>query len=169
MFVLDDTNLELLLLLHRDARVAPATLAKALGQSEAAVRQRIFALEERRLLLGYEAKLDWDQVGLPSVAVIRARCDLARAGDAARQLAAIPNVTRAMLVSGPKPILALLRVRDAEHLQALLAQHLSGGELTDIETHIMVRPLVDGLSPLVSPAAADSPPAPLPILASEFF
>lgn len=147
MVRMDETNLMILQLLQKNARTSMTELAQAVGRSESTVRERVVALELAGLLKGYRAEIDWDQAGLPAVAVIQARCDLQRVPEVAKQLAAIPNVTRALLLTGNKPIFALLRVRDIDHLQQLLRERFANGELRDIETHIALDSLVDRRTP----------------------
>ncbi|MFA5945004.1 MAG: Lrp/AsnC family transcriptional regulator [Candidatus Thermoplasmatota archaeon] len=144
---MDETNVKILQLLQKNARMTMTDLAQAVGRSESTVRERVESLELKGLLKGYQAQVDWDQAGLPALAVIQARCDMSRIQEVSQQLAAIPNVTRALLLTGPKPILAMLRVRDIQHLQSLLKERFAAGELSDIETQITLESLVDRRPP----------------------
>jgi Lrp/AsnC family leucine-responsive transcriptional regulator len=144
---MDETNLHIIQLLQKNARMSMAELAQAVGRSESTVRERVGSLELKGLLKGYQAQVDWDQAGLPALAVIQARCDMSRVQEVAKQLAAIPNVTRALLLTGSKPILAMLRVRDIEHLQSLLKERFAAGELNDVEIQITLESLVDRRPP----------------------
>jgi len=125
-----------------------ADLAKLLGRSESTVRERINALEMDGFLTGYQARVDWTRAGLPAVAVIRASCDIQRLTDVARQLAAMPNVTQSLLLTGPRPILAILAVRDIQHLHSLLVEHIGLGPLTNVEAEIALEALVDTRPPV---------------------
>lgn len=155
---MDETNLRILQLLQRNARMSLTDLAQAVGRSESTVRERVTALELGGFLKGYEARVDWDQAGLPALAVMHARCDMNRIADVAKQLAAIPNVTRALLLTGPKPILVMMRVRDLHHLQSILKARIAPGDLTDIEVQISLESLVDRRPPsLGDPMAVVDP------------
>lgn len=149
MVRIDDTNLKLLQLLQRNGRMTMTELASAVGRSESTVRERVAALELAGFLQGYQARVDWSAVGLPASAVIRARCDINRIQDVAKQLAGIPHVTRAMLLTGPKPVMAILRVRDIQHLHSLLRERLATGLLTDIEAEVAMESLVETRPPAV--------------------
>ncbi|MCA1818501.1 MAG: Lrp/AsnC family transcriptional regulator, partial [Halobacteriales archaeon] len=122
MVRIDETNLRILQLLQRNARMTVAEMALGLGKSESTVRERINALELDGFLMGYQARVDWGRIGLPAVAVIRGGCDLNRVADVARQLSAMPNVTQALLLTGPRPIMAVLSVRDIQHLHSILVE-----------------------------------------------
>ena len=49
--------------LERDARLTPAEIAAETGRSEGEVRALIAEAEERRLILGYGAKVNWEAAG----------------------------------------------------------------------------------------------------------
>jgi Lrp/AsnC family transcriptional regulator, leucine-responsive regulatory protein len=155
--------LRLLQLLQRNGRMTMTELASAVGRSESTVRERVTALELAGFLQGYQARVDWAAVGLPASAVIRARCDIARLPEVARTLASIPHVTRAMVITGPKPVLAILRVRDLQHLQSILRERLASGLLSDVEAEIAMESLVESRPPAVGDEAAVEP-APPPFL-----
>lgn len=163
---MDETNLHLLHLLQRNGRATIADLAQAVNRSESAVRERITALELGGFVQGYQARVDWGLMGLPARAVIRARCDPRRMAEARDKLAAIPNVIRAVLLTGQKPILAILWVRDLQHLHTLLRDRLSG-ILYDIEAEITLETLVEDRYPSLLDLAGNaqantSPSAPHP-------
>lgn len=157
MVRIDDTNLRLLQLLQRNGRMTMTELATTVGRSESTVRERVTALELAGFLQGYQARVDWTAVGLPASAVIRARCDLGRVPQVAKELAAIPHVTRAMLLTGPKPVLAILRVRDIQHLHSILRERLANGLLTDIEAEVAMDSLVETRPPTVGDVAVADP------------
>src|SRR5438067_16662 len=83
---MDETNLRILQLLQKNARMSLTDLAQAVGRSESTVRERVTALELGGFLKGYEARVDWDQAGLPALAIMHARCDMNRIAEVAKQL-----------------------------------------------------------------------------------
>ena len=144
---MDETNIRILQLLQSNARMTVADLAKAVGRSESTVRERIGSMEMAGVLLRYEARVDWAQAGLPATAVLRARCDLAKLPEVAKELSAIPNVIRALVMTGNKPILVLMRVRDVQHLHTILRDHVASGALRDVEAEIALESLVERRPP----------------------
>lgn len=153
---MDETNLRILELLQKNARMSLTDLAQAVGRAESTVRERMTALELAGFLQGYEARVDWGQAGLPALAIVHARCEISRVAEVARQLAAIPNVTRALLITGSKPILVMLRVRDLDQLQQILKSRIGPGDLTDVEVEIVLESLVDRRPPSIhEPAASE--------------
>jgi DNA-binding Lrp family transcriptional regulator len=152
---IDEVNLRILQLLQKNARMTVAEMSQILGRSESALRERIVALEADGFLLGYQARVDWGQVGLMASAVIRASCDMAQVNEVARQLAQMPSVTQAFLLTGPRPIMAILCVRDPHHLHSILVEHLSVGPLTNVEAEMALETLIESRSPATPLKAAD--------------
>lgn len=143
---LDETNLQLLLLLQRNGRMSVADLARAVGRSESVVRERVASMELDGLLKGYEARVDWGRVGLPRQAILRARATkpLAEVGT---RLAAIPHVTQVLHVTGAKPLLVHLRVRDVAHLAKVIAERLEPAGLTDLDVEVAMESLLPSRPP----------------------
>jgi Lrp/AsnC family transcriptional regulator, leucine-responsive regulatory protein len=147
MVRLDEVNLRILQLLQHNARMTVAEMAQRLGRSESTIRERIQALEGDGFLQGYQARVDWGRVGLPAVAVIRGSCELSKVSEVARQLSAMPHVTQALLLTGPRPIMAILAVRDVQHLHSLLVEHISVGPLTNVEAELALETIIDSRPP----------------------
>jgi len=165
---LDEVNLQILKLLQQNARMTIAEIAQRLSRSESTIRERVASLELDGFLLGYQAKVDWAQAGLPVDAVIRASCDHGQLTQVTKALSSLPNCTSALLLTGRKPILAILRVRDVQHLHSILRDSIAQAGLRDVEAELAIETLVDQRPPLPSPgfpAAGDllsSPRAPAP-------
>lgn len=61
---MDEKDREIILNLLRNARIPKTKIAEKLAVSETAVRKRIEKLEEKRILLGYRAILDFKRANL---------------------------------------------------------------------------------------------------------
>ncbi|MES2155316.1 MAG: Lrp/AsnC family transcriptional regulator [bacterium] len=153
---LDETNVQLLLLLQKDGRMSVADLATAVGRSESTVRERMGSLEREGLLRGYHADIDWSRAGLPASVVLHARCDPAKLPELRRRLASLPNVTAASVVTGDRPLMAHLQVRDMQHLREILQRSLP--DLVAPEARVVLESLVDWRPPTVPGAGADLDP-----------
>jgi len=70
---LDDVDRRLLAALTADARVSAAELARRVGMSAPAVRERIARLEEAGVIRGYRLDVDPAALGLPVAAWVRVR------------------------------------------------------------------------------------------------
>jgi Lrp/AsnC family transcriptional regulator, leucine-responsive regulatory protein len=69
--VLDAKNVKLLRLLRDDPRLGIAELARAIGMSAPAVRERLQRLEEAGVIQGYRIDIDPRALGYPIAAILR--------------------------------------------------------------------------------------------------
>ena len=116
--VLDETNKRIIEQLQRDGRMSYAALAKIVGLSEAAVRQRVQRLLEAGVMqivavtdpltLGFARQV---MIGLKVVGDLRT---------VAEALAAIPEVDYVVICAGGYDLLAELVCIDDDHLLHLL-------------------------------------------------
>ena len=120
---LDDVDLALLTALAEDARQSQRALARAIGMSPPAVADRLARLERTGVIRGYRADVDWAALGYPVVVYLAVTSgpgsDL---GQIIREISALPEAQEMSVVTGGLDLLVRLRVRDHEHLRALLLQ-----------------------------------------------
>jgi Lrp/AsnC family transcriptional regulator for asnA, asnC and gidA len=119
---LDDIAKHIIELLQEDGRQSYAAIAKAVGLSEAAVRQRVQRLLDAEVMQ-IVAVTDPLQVGFSRQAMIgiRASGDLITVGDA---LTAMPEVDYVVTTAGSFDILAEVVCEDDDHLLDLLNQQI---------------------------------------------
>ena len=135
---LDDVSKHLVEQLQRDGRRSYVDLAKSVGLSEAAVRQRV-----RRLLddgvMQIVAVTDPATVGFSRQAMvgIKAEGDLR---EIARRLSALPELEYVVLCAGSFDILVELVCEDDEHLLDLIDESIRSVEgVKETETFIYLR------------------------------
>ncbi|WIM98861.1 Lrp/AsnC family transcriptional regulator [Actinoplanes oblitus] len=115
---LDDINKRIIDHLQRDGRMSYATLAKTIGLSEAAVRQRVQRLLDNGLMQ-IVAVTDPLTLGFARQAMVglRVNGDLREIAD---ELASIPEVDYVVICAGRYDLLVELVCTDDEHLLDLL-------------------------------------------------
>lgn len=115
---LDDVNKQIIEHLQRDGRMSYAALAKTIGLSEAAVRQRVQRLLDGGMMQ-IVAVTDPLMLGFARQALVGVRVtgDLRAVADA---LAAIPEVDYVVICAGGFDLLVELVCTDDEHLLHLL-------------------------------------------------
>ena len=115
---LDDINKRIIEHLQRDGRMSYATLAKTIGLSEAAVRQRVQRLLDGGLMQ-IVAVTDPLTLGFARQAMVGVRVtgDLRVVADA---IAAIPEVDYVVICAGGYDLLVELVCTDDEHLLDVL-------------------------------------------------
>jgi Lrp/AsnC family transcriptional regulator, leucine-responsive regulatory protein len=123
--MLDTIDLRILTLLHDDARIANAAIARDVGLAPSAVFQRIRKLEAEGVIRGYQARLDPDALDQGLLAFVSVQTgEGARAAETGAMLAGIPEVVEVHRVVGDDCFLLKVRVRDTTALGALLDEKI---------------------------------------------
>jgi Lrp/AsnC family transcriptional regulator for asnA, asnC and gidA len=122
--LLDETSKRIIEQLQEDGRRAYATIGKAVGLSEAAVRQRVQRLLDSGVMQ-IVAVTDPLQVGFARQAMIGVRVsgDMVEVAD---QLAELPEVDYVVVTAGSFDVLVEVVCEDDDHLLDLLTHRIRG-------------------------------------------
>jgi Lrp/AsnC family transcriptional regulator, leucine-responsive regulatory protein len=126
----DRRNVELLGLLRDDPRLSTSELARRVGLSAPAVRERILRLEESGIIRGYRLELDPAALGYPIAAFVRVRPapgQLPRLAELARSMADVVECHR---VTGEDCFVLKVHLRSIDELDKVLDQLLVYGQTT---------------------------------------
>ena len=126
----DPVNRRLLEELQRDARISLAELGRRVGLSSPAVAQRLVALEQAGVILGYEVRLDPAALGFALSAVIRVRPaprEIKKVGEIARDT---PEVVECRRITGEDCYVITAHVRSVEHLEEVIDRFTPFGQTT---------------------------------------
>lgn len=114
---LDRTNLRILEKLARAGRMSYSDLAEALDCSINTVRDRIFAMERRRVIEGYEAIVDESRLGRPVRAMVFLEPDSTmRRPHELREALQRPGIVRAELTTGAHALMVEMVASDMSAL-----------------------------------------------------
>jgi Lrp/AsnC family leucine-responsive transcriptional regulator len=121
--MIDENDLQILTILQNNARTSNAEIARQIGMAPSAVLERIRKLEQRGVILGYEARIDPEAIGLGLLAYVFVGSE-DRAGEvrSGERLAQIPEVQEVHHIAGEDCYLAKVRVKDARALSRLLRE-----------------------------------------------
>ena len=120
---MEDLDQRILTLLAADGRMSFTDLGKATGLSTSAVHQRVKRLEQRGLIKGYGATIDYEQVGKPLAAFISIRpIDPSQPDDSPERLRDIPEIESCWSVAGEESYILKVRVGRPSDLEDLLAR-----------------------------------------------
>ena len=120
---MEDIDRELLRLLAGNGRMSYTDLGKALGLSTSAVHQRVRRLEQRGVIRGYAAVVDYEAVGLALTAFISVKpMDPSQPDDSPERLASIPEIEGCYSVAGDENYLLKVRVANPAGLEELLSR-----------------------------------------------
>jgi Lrp/AsnC family leucine-responsive transcriptional regulator len=128
--LLDQTNRRLLAALDEDPRASAAELARRVGMSAPAVRERLTRLEETGVIRGYRVDIDPAALGLPVAAWVRVRPGPGQLPRIAELAARTPQVSECHRISGDDCFLLKVHVSAIGALEAVLDEFLLYGQTT---------------------------------------
>jgi Lrp/AsnC family transcriptional regulator, regulator for asnA, asnC and gidA len=120
--VLDDVSKAIITQLQQDGRRPYASIGKAVGLSEAAVRQRVQRLVDGGVIQ-IVAVTDPLNVGFPRAAMIGIRCE----GDidlVADKLDSLPEIDYLVITAGQYDLLVEVVCEDDDHLLEVINKHI---------------------------------------------
>jgi Lrp/AsnC family transcriptional regulator, leucine-responsive regulatory protein len=128
--LLDARNVELLRLLSGDPRMSTSELARRIGMSAPAVRERVQRLEEAGVIKGYRLEIDGRALGYQVAAFVRVRPmpgTLPRIMSLAQRL---PEVTECYRITGEDCFILKVHLHTLDNLDRILDQFLAFGQTT---------------------------------------
>jgi len=126
----DPRNLELLTMLRDDPRLGTSELARRVGMSAPAVRERVLRLEEAGIIRGYRLDLDPAALGFAVCAYVRVRPapgQLPKIAELARRM---PEIVECHRVTGEDCFVLKLYLRSLDGLDQVLDRFLAHGQTT---------------------------------------
>src|SRR5438132_4478879 len=120
--LLDTRNVELLRLLSGDPRMSASELARGIGMSAPAVRERVQRLEEAGVIKGYRLEIDHRALGYQVAAFVRVR---PLPGALPKLLALgrrLPEVTECYRITGEDCFLLKVDLDAVDNLHRILDQ-----------------------------------------------
>lgn len=140
--------------LAQDGRISFADLGRQVGLSTSAVHQRVKRLEERGVITGYRAVVDYTKVGLPLTALMSVKpFDPAADDDVPERLHDIEEIVACWSVAGDENYVLLLRVARPQDLEELFARIRQQAAVSTNTTIVLSTPWEDrlGLLPQADP------------------
>lgn len=125
----DQKNLDLLRLLENNPRAPISHLARKIGMSNPAVKERIIRLEETGVL-GYRLELNPKELGYPITAFVRVRPLPGHLNKIAELAQTIPQVTECHRVTGEDCFILKVFLKEISNLDQVLDKFLAHGQTT---------------------------------------
>ncbi|HLT09864.1 MAG TPA: Lrp/AsnC family transcriptional regulator [Micromonosporaceae bacterium] len=133
-----------------DGRISYTDLAEKVGLSVSAVHQRVRRLEQRGVIRGYTARVDYTALDLTLTAFVAIRpLDPSQADDAPERLAHLPEIEACYSVAGEDHYLLLVRVPNPAELERLLQDIRSAANVSTRTTVVLSTPY-EGRPPKIS-------------------
>lgn len=126
----DHKNVALLRLLEKNPRVPMSQLARRIGMSNPAVKERILRMEETGILAGYRLELNPRELGYHVTAFVRIRPLPGHLNKIAELAQTIPEVTECHRVTGEDCFVLKVFFKEISDLDRVLDKFLAHGQTT---------------------------------------
>ena len=141
MTTLDRTDLHLLALLSKNARISNKELANAVGLAASSVHERMKRLLDNNVLLGTHADIRLERLGLSLKALLFVQMsehEKSNLNSFIQDILEIPEVRSACMITGRFDAVVELATRDTKHLHSIVVEKFSSRpEIHRIETSIV--------------------------------
>lgn len=149
MSVLEPLDRHIVQVLAEEGRISFADLGRRVGLSTSAVHQRVKRLEEREIITGYRAVVDYTKVGLPLTALMSITpFDPAAEDDVPERLNDIEEIVACWSVAGDENYVLLIRVGRPQDLEELFARIRQQASVATNTTIVLSTPWEDRLGRL---------------------
>jgi Lrp/AsnC family transcriptional regulator, leucine-responsive regulatory protein len=128
--LIDPKNLALLRLLEKNPRAPISHLARKIGMSNPAVKERILRLEETGVLAGYRLELNPKELGYHITAFVRVRPLPGHLNKITELAQTIPQVTECHRVTGEDCFILKVFLKEISNLDRVLDKFLAHGQTT---------------------------------------
>ncbi|TNM39752.1 Lrp/AsnC family transcriptional regulator [Nocardioides albidus] len=129
---------QILELLAKDGRMSYTDLGRATGLSTSAVHQRVKRLEQRGLILGYGATVNYAEIGVPLTALISIRpIDPSQPDDCPDRLEGLPEIESCWSVAGEESYVLKVRTTTPAELELLLGRIRSAANVSTRTTIVL--------------------------------
>lgn len=126
----DPRNVEILRLLSAEPRLSASELARRVGLSAPAARERLARLEEAKVIAGYRLLIDPAALGYPIAAFIRVRPSPGQLAKIAELARATPEVVECHRVTGEDCFVLKAYLPALDDLDEVLDRFLAFGQTT---------------------------------------
>jgi Lrp/AsnC family transcriptional regulator, leucine-responsive regulatory protein len=128
--IADRKNVSLLRLLEKNPRAPISHLARRIGMSNPAVKERILRLEESGILAGYRLELNPEELGYHVTAFVRVRPLPGHLNKIAELAKTIAEITECHRVTGEDCFILKVFLKDISSLDRVLDKFLVHGQTT---------------------------------------
>jgi Lrp/AsnC family leucine-responsive transcriptional regulator len=126
----DERNVRILSLLREDPRMTVSELARQVGMSAPAIRERIQRLEEAKVIAGYRLEIDPRALGYPIGVFVRIRPSPGKLAKIIELAQRMPQVTECHRITGEDCFILRIYLESLETLDGILDQFLAYGQTT---------------------------------------
>ena len=123
---MDKTDLEILKILQKKARIPNVEVARTIGMAPSAILERIKKLEARGVIQGYEVRLNPDMFDCAMTAFVSIHVTSpAMIQDTGEQLAAIEQVQEVHYLAGGDTLMAKVKTSGNKELESVIREQIA--------------------------------------------
>ncbi len=123
---MDNTDLQILKILQKKARIPNVEVARTIGMAPSAVLERIKKLEAQGVIQGYEVRLNPDMFNCDMIVFIKIKTDASiQLADTGMRLSNIEQTQEVHYLAGEDCIMVKLRVKNNSELETILNQKIA--------------------------------------------
>ncbi|WP_320044031.1 Lrp/AsnC family transcriptional regulator [uncultured Desulfobacter sp.] len=123
---MDKTDLEILKILQKKARIPNVEVSRAIGMAPSAVLERIKKLEAKKIIQGYEVRLNPDMFGGAMTAFVSIQVTHpSKIRETGEQLATIEQVQEVHYLAGGDLLMIKVKVSGNNELEELIQTRIS--------------------------------------------
>lgn len=126
----DRRNVELIRVLEADPRTSVSELARRVGLSAPAVKERLTRLEEAGVIRGWRLDLDPKALGWPITAFVRVRPMPGKTKKIAELAQTIPQVVECHRITGEDCFILKMHFEAIDKLECVMDRFLAHGQTT---------------------------------------
>jgi Lrp/AsnC family leucine-responsive transcriptional regulator len=135
---MEDTDRQIISLLCADGRMSLADIARETGLSTSALHQRVRRLEQRGVIIGYGAEVDYRSVGLPLTAFVSLTpIDPAAPDDVPDRVRDIGEIESCWSVAGSQAYVRKVGVAEAAALVAVRCRIRAAANVSTTTTIVL--------------------------------
>jgi DNA-binding Lrp family transcriptional regulator len=143
---IDAVDLDILKILSEDGRVAYNKIADELNKSPVTIKKHVLDLEEKRIIEGYGAKVNFDKLGFNLIAFIEITVSKGKMFEVEEKIARNPNVFGVYDITGTYDALVMSRFKSREQLSDMIKDIHKSPYVERTNTHIILNVIKDGNS-----------------------
>ncbi len=135
---LDKTDLKILKNLLVDARLSSRQLALKLGMSTVTVLSRTKKMEKEKIIKGYTARLDHEELGYDLTAIIEIKAKKGRMVEAEKEVSACESICAVYDVTGETDTILVGKFRGRSELSKFVKEVSAKPNVDNTITHIVL-------------------------------
>jgi len=140
---LDETDIELIKELKKDARQPYREIAQKLGVAEGTVHNRVAKLQEQGIIKRFIPDIDYSKLGYDLTTVVGVTVQGGRLPDVEEMISKEPNVSAVYDVTGEYDCIFIARFKTREELNLLIKRILSIKHVNRSQTMLVLNTVKD--------------------------